>query len=58
VRIRSIYGGPAPDETRKALAEQREGEATNNAWLLERRSKLKHASAMLDARIELAVLQD
>jgi len=58
VRIRSIYGGPAPDEAKKALAEQREAQATNNAWLLERRSKLTQASELLAARIELALLQD
>ncbi|MFT7471136.1 MAG: argininosuccinate lyase [Kiritimatiellia bacterium] len=56
VRIRNIYGGPAPDETKKALAEQREVQSKNNAWLLERRSKLKQANGKLDAQIKLGLL--
>jgi argininosuccinate lyase len=56
VRIRNIYGGPAPDETKKALAEQREVQSKNKAWLLERRSKLKQANGKLDAQIKLGLL--
>ena len=32
VTIRSIYGGPAPGETRQALAEQQQTESTGAAW--------------------------
>jgi argininosuccinate lyase len=56
VRIRTIYGGPAPDETKEALEEQREAQTGNNAWLLERRGNLKRAKENLDAQIKLALL--
>lgn len=48
VEIRSIYGGPAPEETKKALDEQRNLETNDNTWLIDRRSKLKDARNQLN----------
>ncbi len=55
VSIRTIHGGPAPAETRKALNEQREAASADSAWLTERRQKLEDAHLTLENVVELAV---
>lgn len=55
VAIRSIYGGPAPEETKKALSEQRDIETKDSAWLSDCRSKLQNARNQLNKDIELVL---
>ena len=47
VRVRSIYGGPAPEETTRALDEQRAAEARDKAWLTDCRNRLSQARSLL-----------
>lgn len=54
VSIRKIYGGPAPAETRKALAQQREAEVADAEWLKSSRDSLKVADQNLRAVVEAA----
>lgn len=49
VNIRTIYGGTAPSETRRALGVERESEAADDEWYIERMSGLRTASENLDA---------
>lgn len=55
VRIRTIYGGPAPEETILAVAEQREALALSESWLGERRNHLTQANSRLAKQIEKAL---
>lgn len=57
VNIRSIYGGPASIETKKALAQQREMEAGDTVWMTQRRSSLNSARDQLTSVIEKALLK-
>jgi argininosuccinate lyase len=43
VSIRTIYGGSAPSETKRALSVEREGEAADNFWLTDKNNSLKDA---------------
>lgn len=47
VNIRTIYGGTAPSETRRALSVEREHEATDKSWFAEKKNFLANASAKL-----------
>jgi argininosuccinate lyase len=47
VSVRTIYGGTAPEETRRALAVEREREAKDDQWLRETLSKLAAAEKNL-----------
>ncbi|MGI8493793.1 MAG: argininosuccinate lyase [Pyrinomonadaceae bacterium] len=47
VNIRTIYGGTAPDETRRALFAEREHEDADEEWLLEKEEFLSDASTKL-----------
>lgn len=47
VNIRTIYGGTAPSETRRALSVEREHEATDKSWFAEKKTFLANASAKL-----------
>ncbi len=49
VNIRTIYGGTAPSETRRALGVEREAEAADDEWYIERMSGIRTASENLDA---------
>ncbi len=51
VKVRATYGGPAPTETEKALAEQREVEESDRVWLDGYLRQLSGASGELDAAI-------
>jgi argininosuccinate lyase len=47
VRVRTILGGPAPEETRRALADEREREAADEAWHATASASLARASEQL-----------
>ena len=47
VAIRTIYGGTAPEETRRALAVERDHENTDENWFAEKQSFLEDASTNL-----------
>lgn len=47
VRVRSIHGGPAPEETRQALAAQRSQAARDREWLDETEGRLAAAAQTL-----------
>ena len=47
VNIRTIYGGTAPDETRRALSVERERETIDNKWFEGKTGELKNASESL-----------
>lgn len=47
VNIRTIYGGTAPSETRRALAVERKYETADDFWFAEKTALLENASANL-----------
>lgn len=47
VNVRTIYGGTAPAETRRALSVERERETTDEHWFSETNKKLENASENL-----------
>lgn len=49
VNIRTIYGGTAPSETKRALAVERERETEDDAWFSSNEGHLDEARARLDA---------
>lgn len=52
VSIRSILGGPAPEETRRALSIEREREQADEKWYAERMENLSGYSKTLRALVE------
>ncbi len=52
VNIRKIYGGTAPEETRRALIVEREAESTDDNWLAEKMELLKHSSTKLEKIVD------
>jgi len=54
VEVRGIYGGPAPEETRAALDEQRASAERAAAWLAEQQQRLDAAGKMLDEAVTAA----
>ena len=48
VNVRTIYGGTAPVETRRALAVERVAEAADDEWFEQRSASLKQAEISLD----------
>ncbi|HEX8289003.1 MAG TPA: argininosuccinate lyase [Pyrinomonadaceae bacterium] len=48
VNIRTIYGGTAPEETRRALAVERENEQIDESWFAEKSENLQNASDKLN----------
>lgn len=54
VDIRTIYGGPAAEETKKAWAQQQQMEVDDANWLSETRGKLNTARNGLDSDIKSA----
>ena len=48
VNIRTVYGGTAPAETRRALGVERASETANIAWIERRFAELKQAETALD----------
>jgi len=55
VMIRTIYGGPAPDETRAALDQQREAGRVDTDWLSKTRDRLGQANRALDDAVSAAL---
>lgn len=51
VNIRKIYGGPAPEETRRALSVEREYEKADEKWFSEKSNNLKNASDKLNETV-------
>lgn len=47
VGIRTIFGGPAPEETRRALSVERESEKLDENWFAEKTSGLESSAANL-----------
>ena len=47
VKIRTIYGGTAPEETRRALSVELEYEETDESWFCEKSNSLQNASENL-----------
>ena len=54
VAIRTIYGGPAPGETRSALDQQRGAQAADADWTVEARERLNSARLLLREAVETA----
>ena len=54
VAVRSVFGGPAPAETRTALDEQRRIAAEDEAWVAAREAHLRAARSLLDERTAVA----
>lgn len=52
VNIRKIYGGTAPEETRRALSIEREIETADDEWFTEKTEFLKNASANLEKIVD------
>jgi argininosuccinate lyase len=52
VRVRKIYGGPAPEETRRALSVEREYEAADEKWFTEKNEFLAQAREKLEKIVE------
>ena len=51
VNVRNIHGGPAPEETREALKEQREAEAASAAWRSTAGERLEAAADRLEKAV-------
>jgi len=52
VAIRTIYGGTAPEETRRALGVEREYESADKQWFSEKKEFLENASTNLDKIVD------
>jgi argininosuccinate lyase len=52
VSIRTIYGGSAPSETKRALSVEREFQTQDETWLTEKNNSLKNAQENLRKQIE------
>ena len=55
VNIRTIYGGTAPEETRRALQVERESETTDEKWLTETIGNLRKAEQNLYSTVENSI---
>jgi argininosuccinate lyase len=56
VNIRTIYGGTAPEETRRALTVEREREIADNKWFEDKSDELKNASENLKTIVDGKIL--
>jgi argininosuccinate lyase len=52
VNIRTIFGGPSPEETRRALAVERESETADENWFTEKTEFLSSSKNNLDKIVE------
>ncbi len=52
VNIRNIYGGTAPEETRRALSVEREHEKTDEQWFEEKNEFLDNATTKLNTIVD------
>jgi argininosuccinate lyase len=55
IAIRSVYGGPAPDETRSALKQQRDAAREDESWTSDARSHLQQAHRHLGDAVKAAL---
>ena len=55
VNIRKIYGGTAPDETRRALVEHRERETCDESWFVSVNESISQARAKLESLVESGI---
>jgi argininosuccinate lyase len=55
VKIRKIYGGTAPEETRRALSVEREGETVDDDWFKEKTDLLKNSAENLDKIVDSCI---
>jgi argininosuccinate lyase len=55
VSIRTIYGGPAPGETRSALEEQKALQTEDRNWSTATRDQLQRANELLRVSVETAI---
>jgi argininosuccinate lyase len=51
IAVRTIYGGTAPIETKRALAAEREHEGSDQEWLEEKNTALQNARQKLDSNV-------
>jgi len=51
VSVRTIFGGPAPEETRSALAQQEDASAVDENWTITARKRIREANQQLDAAV-------
>ncbi len=51
VNVRTIYGGTAPEETRRALSVEREAESIDSQWFDDATAKLKAAEELLESTV-------
>jgi argininosuccinate lyase len=52
VRVRTVYGGTAPDETRRALEVERGYAASDQEWFIQQRSWIDNAAAGLKQKVD------
>ena len=52
VNVRTVYGGPAPAETRSALEEQIAAQSSDHEWQVGARGRLAGAADRLDAAVD------
>jgi argininosuccinate lyase len=55
VKVRTIYGGTAPEETKRALAVEREREIEDDTWFVQTSDGLKIARENLDRIVKKRV---
>ena len=55
VNIRTIYGGTAPEETRRALSVERERETVDEEWFNDQTGKLENASEKLTQIVDAKI---
>ncbi len=52
VNIRTVYGGTAPEETRRALSVERDNENNDQFWFSEKSKSLQNASDKLNGLVD------
>lgn len=52
VNVRTVYGGPAPAETRRALKVERESESADSYWYERSRDHLDRSTVLLDRLVD------
>nr|MBA2605831.1 argininosuccinate lyase [Acidobacteriota bacterium] len=55
VSIRKIYGGPAPEETRRALVFQRDDETTDEKWFAQSKTFIEESAIKLQTIVDKVI---
>ncbi len=55
VSIRKIYGGPAPEETRRALVFQRDDETTDEKWFAQSKTFIEESTIKLQTIVDKVI---